>query len=73
MIVYTCCPESDCGGFQKILSFLHKWDIEPERGFDDEGHYLEFELPSDWTKKKEKAFRAAIAKRSRPMVYGSGD
>lgn len=59
----TCCPESGCTGFQKALSFLHSFGIEPEMGLDDDGHYFEFALPKGWSLSDRRRFNGAIARR----------
>jgi hypothetical protein len=56
MKLYTCCPCADCGGFQAGLSFLHSWGIEPKIGHDEDGHYLEFTVPTSWPKDKVQRF-----------------
>ena len=57
MKIYTCCPNSDCGAHQEALSFLHENGIEPSLDVDDDGHFLEFDTPKYWSRKRAIAFR----------------
>ena len=68
MKLYTCCPQRECGGFQEALSFLHRWGIEPEIGVDDDGHYFGFEVPSEWVKRRRRAFKGALARQTKPAA-----
>ncbi len=64
MKLYTCCPYQGCGAFQKALSFLHGWGIEPEIGLDEDGHFFGFDIPRKWSRRRKRAFQAALE----PMI-----
>lgn len=60
MRVYTCCPLESSGCFQNAVAFLLSWGIEPSTGLEDYVHYLEFDIPREWTQKRKRAFSRAL-------------
>lgn len=55
-VARTCCPKDDCGCHQLTMQFLNSWGIEPSLGFDDDGHYAEFSIPTRWSMRKRERF-----------------
>lgn len=57
--IYVHCPDAKCGCHRAALTFLHSWGIEASFEYDGE-HYLEFSVPSNWSKVELARFTDAL-------------
>lgn len=56
--LYFLIPD-DSAARDAAKQFLRSWGIEPVPGRDEEGDYLSFSRPADWTEEKARAFATA--------------
>jgi hypothetical protein len=69
MQLYVCCPNDDCGTFQRSMAFFNSHGIEPSLEHDGTHHYLEFSIPEEWDLQRKIDFNWQIAERTSGRVY----
>ena len=69
MKFYVCCPNEDCRDFQKALSWLHSFGIEPSIGCDGDDNYFDFNIPEEWDLQCKIDFTSALCEKTTVSVY----